>query len=170
MDNHRSRCELEPVECPFHETGCTTRVVRREFDAHMSGSQQNHLLVLLGAFQETKRKLDECRSELTASQRKLHNTRIKVLVLETEAMKSAPKILKKCGDEVTFCMTDFSMHKQTGKVWHSPPFYFKDGYKLCLAIHQNFSQLLMILKVITRLSLIVGTKNIYGTGKYQFFR
>ena len=93
--------------------------------------------MLLGAFQETKRKLDECRSELTASQRKLHNTRIKVLVLETEAMKSAPKTLKKSGDEVTFCMTDFSMHKQTGKVWHSPPFYFRDGYKLCLAVYAN---------------------------------
>ena len=57
MANHCSRCELEPVECPFHEAGCTVRVVRREFDVHMSENQQHHLLVLLGAFQETKREL-----------------------------------------------------------------------------------------------------------------
>ena len=137
MDTHRSRCQLEPVECPFHEAGCTVRVLRREFDAHMSGSQQNHLLMLLGAFQETKKRLDKCEGELTTSQRELHNTRIKVLVLETEAMKSAPKTLKKRGDEVIFCMADFSTHKQTGKVWYSPPFYFNEGYKLCLAVYAN---------------------------------
>ena len=59
MANHRSRCELEPVECPFHETGCTARVVRREFDVHMSKNQQNHLLALLGAFREHSRRQRE---------------------------------------------------------------------------------------------------------------
>jgi len=24
-----------------------------------------------------------------------------------------------------------------GKVWHSPPFYYGDGYKLCLAVYAN---------------------------------
>ena len=38
MANHCSRCELEPVECPFHEAGCTVRVVRREFDVHVRKS------------------------------------------------------------------------------------------------------------------------------------
>ena len=56
---------------------------------------------------------------------------------ELEAMKSPPTTLKTSGDEVTFCMTDFSMHKQAGKVWHSPPFYFDEGYKLCLAVYAN---------------------------------
>ena len=128
MANHRSKCELEPVECPFHEAGCTARVVRREFDAHMSGSQQNHLLALLGAFQQTKRKLSESQRLLGECQRKLS---------EVEAMKSPPATLKTEGDEVTFCMTDFSMHKQNGNVWYSPPFYFRNGYKLCLAVYAN---------------------------------
>ena len=135
MANHCSRCELEPVECPFHEAGCTTRVVRREFDAHMSENQHHHLLVLLGAFQETKRKLSE-------SERKLHNTTMKLLEtrLELEESKGKPaeKItLKKHGDEVTFHMTNFSLYKQTSKVWHSPPFYFEEGYKLCVAVYAN---------------------------------
>ena len=78
MANHRSRCVLERVECPFHEAGCTVRVLRREFDVHMSENQQHHLLVLLEVFQETKRELGEsqrqlgeCRKELDECQRKL---------------------------------------------------------------------------------------------------
>ena len=45
--------------------------------------------------------------------------------------------LKLGGDEVTVCMNDYSLYKHTGKVWHSPPFYYGDGYKLCLAVYAN---------------------------------
>jgi len=135
MDNHRSRCELEPVECPFHEAGCKVNVVRKEFDSHMLANQQNHLLVLLGAYQETKRKLDE-------SQIKLQNTSLKLLQTRKELEESKSKPAKQVkledyGDEVTFCMNDYSLYKHTGKVWYSPPFYFGDGYKLCLAVYAN---------------------------------
>ena len=128
MDNHRSRCELEPVECPFREAGCKVQVMRKEFDSHMSGNQQNHLIVLLGAYQETKTKL--------------HNTSLKLLETrkEMEEGKSKPAkqmTLREDGDEVTFCMNDYSLYKHTDKVWHSPPFYFGDGYKLCLAVYAN---------------------------------
>ena len=142
MDNHRSRCELEPVECPFREAGCKVKVVRKEFDSHMSGNQQSHLLVLLGAYQETKRKLDESCTKLDESQTKLHNTSLKLLETrkEMEGSKSKPAkqmTLKEDGDEVTFYMNDYSLYKHTGKAWHSPPFYYKDGYKLCLAVYVN---------------------------------
>jgi len=123
MAKHRSRCELEPVECPFHEAGCTTRVVRREFDAHLSENQQHHLLVLLGAFQETKKELSECQRQLQQ--------------LKVEDVNSAPVTLKKQGDQLTFHVTNFSLYKLTGRVWHSPPFYYNEGYKLCLAVYAN---------------------------------
>ena len=42
------------------------------------------------------------------------------------------KTLEKYCDEVTFCMTNFSQYKLTGKVWHSPTFYYKDGYNYVL--------------------------------------
>ena len=42
------------------------------------------------------------------------------------------KTLEKYCDEVTFCMTNFSLYKLTGKVWHSPTFYYKDGYNYVL--------------------------------------
>ena len=134
MANHRSRCELEPVKCLFHEAGCTVQILRREFDRHMSENQENHLLVLLGAFQEAKRE----------SERKLHNMAVKLFETKQEleegkarpAEKKIP-ILKHVGDEVTFRMTDFSLYKQADKVWYSPPFYYRTGYKLCLAVYAN---------------------------------
>ena len=135
MDKHRSKCELEPVQCPFHEAGCTVQIVRSEFDAHMSENQQNHLLVLLGAFLETKKELSESRRELG---KKLHITTVELLETreELEKMKntSSHKFLR-TGDEVNFCMTNFSLYKQTGKVWHSPPFYFHKSF--CLAVYVN---------------------------------
>jgi len=181
MANHLSRCVLEPVECPFHEAGCTVQILRREFDVHMSENQQHHLLVLLEAFQETKkelsesqRQLGECQKELGECQRKvdeclrkmgvnrrelrenqtelskchkeldekLHNTTAKLLDTRQElegskAKQAEKKILKHLGDEVTFRMNNFSLYKQTGKVWHSPAFYYRTGYKLCLAVYAN---------------------------------
>ena len=109
MDYHRSRCELEPVECPFHEAGCKVNVVRKEFDSHMSRNQQNHLLVLLGAYQETKReldenrkeldesctKLDQCQRELDESRTKLHNTSLKLLETRKELEESKPNLLNR---------------------------------------------------------------------------
>ena len=149
MDNHLSRCELETMECPFHEAGCKVHVVRKEFDSHMSGNQQNHLLVLLGAYQETKRELEksqtklvENRRELDESKRKLHNTSLKLLETRKEMEESKPKpakqmTLKHDGNGMTFCMNDYSLYKHTGRVWHSPPFYYQGGYKLCLAVYAN---------------------------------
>ena len=34
-------------------------------------------------------------------------------------------------------MPKFSEHRRSGKVWHSPPFYYKEGYKMCLAVYAN---------------------------------
>ena len=136
MDYHRSRCELEPVECPFREAGCKVNVVRKEFYSHMSRNQQNHLLVLLGAYQETKRELVESRRELNECRKELS---LKLLETRNTLEESKPKpanqmTLKENGDsEVTFCMNDYSLYKHTGKVWHSPRFC--NG--LCLAIYAN---------------------------------
>ena len=72
MDNHRSICGLERVECQYHEAGCKVYLVRNEFDLHMSTNQHNHLLLLMGAYQETKRELVESRAK--QEKRELHNT------------------------------------------------------------------------------------------------
>ena len=128
MDNHRSICKLEPVECPFHEAGCKDNVVREEFHLHMNRSQQSHQLVLLRAFQE--------------SQAKLYITTLKLLETRKELEESKRKpakqmTLKHIGDEVNLCLNDYSLYKHTNKVWYSPPFYFEGSYKLCLAVYAN---------------------------------
>ena len=34
-------------------------------------------------------------------------------------------------------MSGFSEYRRSGKVWHSPPFYYREGYKMCLAVYAN---------------------------------
>ena len=34
-------------------------------------------------------------------------------------------------------MTNFSHYQQSGKVWHSPPFYYTAGHKMQLAVYAN---------------------------------
>ena len=95
--------------------------------------------MLLGAFQETKRELSESQRQLHECQKVLDESQrqLSLKLQEMEAMKCPPTTLKTNGDEVTFCMTNFSLYKQTGKVWCSPPFYYGEGYKLCLAVYAN---------------------------------
>jgi len=71
MDDHRSRCELEPVECEYYEAGCKVDLVRKDFNSHMSENKQIHILLVSGAFQVKKRQLDECQRERDEYQRKL---------------------------------------------------------------------------------------------------
>ena len=105
--------------------------------------------MLLGAFQEAKRELVESRRQLIESKRKrdeseakLHNTNLLLLQTrkELEESRSTPTkqmTLNHIGDYLTFCMYGYSLYKSTDKVWHSPPLYFGDGYKLCLAVYAN---------------------------------
>ena len=79
------------------------------------GNQQNHFLVLLGAFQEAKRQLGE----------KLLETKVE---LDERKTNLGEKTLKKHGEKKTL---------ETGKVWHSPTSYYEDSYKLCLAVYAN---------------------------------
>ena len=54
MEDHRSQCPEEPVQCPFEEAGCKQKLVQHEMEQHMSANQQQHLLMVLGAYKEMK--------------------------------------------------------------------------------------------------------------------
>ena len=101
MDNHRSRCELEPMECPFREAGCRDKVMRKEFDSHMSGNQQNHLLVLLGAFQETNRELLKSRRELDENRKELNECRRELSLKLLETRKKLEESKRKPAKQMT---------------------------------------------------------------------
>ena len=59
LNDHLKVCPEEQVDCPFAEAGCTKRVRRCRLDDHMTSNVQEHLLVLMGAYKEVKRRLEE---------------------------------------------------------------------------------------------------------------
>ena len=38
---------------------------------------------------------------------------------------------------MTLKMPKFSEYRRSGKVWRSPTFYYREGYKMCLAVYAN---------------------------------
>ena len=162
MTQHRSKCPLEPVECPFQEAGCQATLVRRELDSHVTTNQQQHLLTLMAAFREVKAELSTSKTELREVKAEFSTTKeaTKVMqeVIATDvaiiqqnekqqsdlalaSIKSQLKLdsfrLQHNGPPLTIRMINFSYYQQSGKVWHSPPFYYGAGYKMQLAVYAN---------------------------------
>ena len=71
LDDHRKKCPEELVECPFAEAGCKERVRRCQFDDHMTSNIQNHLVTLMGAYKDVKRRLEELEGKPKAKRAKL---------------------------------------------------------------------------------------------------
>ena len=62
LRDHLKVCPKELVKCPFAEAGCKERVRRSQLDDHTTSSIQNHLVTLMGAYKDMKRRLDELES------------------------------------------------------------------------------------------------------------
>ena len=45
--------------------------------------------------------------------------------------------LTNVGDSVEVVMPKFTAYRRSGKVWRSPPFYYREGYKMCLDVYAN---------------------------------
>ena len=82
MEDHRGQCPEEPVRCPFEEAGCKEKLVRRELEQHMSATQQQHLLMVMGAYKGMKKEnsrikntLDDTLDELDEMKRRLNRKR-----------------------------------------------------------------------------------------------
>jgi hypothetical protein len=136
MEDHRSQCPQEPVECPFAEAGCKNKLKRSQLSTHMTSSVQEHLSLIMKDYQETKRELFEVKRTLT--------TAVQLLGQGLDADKGMVDFiiahsmrLEKINDSVQIAMPKFSEYRRSGKVWHSPPFYYREGYKMCLAVHAN---------------------------------
>ena len=66
---HRSMCPNEKVECPFKEVGCNKDVCRSGFDDHMTSDVQQHLLLMMKAYEEMKLKVENHDKQLQAKRR-----------------------------------------------------------------------------------------------------
>ena len=64
MSAHRDKCPEEPVECPFKEAGCETKLVRRDLDDHMKTQTQQHLLLTFQTMQLLKQICTNLEQEL----------------------------------------------------------------------------------------------------------
>ena len=162
MESHRSQCPQEPVECPFAEAGCKVEVRRQQLEDHMTTGLQQHVMLLMIDRKQLKEGLDEVKVELNKVEnerdevkRELREVKAKLGKAETERDEIKAKLhetedrlalcevisnpankLKSRGDSMEVTMPRFSEYRHSGKVWHSPPFYY-EGYKICLAVHAN---------------------------------
>jgi hypothetical protein len=136
MKDHLSQCPQEPVECPFAEAGCKEKLKRCQLNAHVTSSMQEHVSLMMKDYRDTKRKLLEVTGSLA--------TAVQLLRQGTKADKEMVDFviacsvrLEKIKDLVKVSMPKFSEYRRSGKVWYSPPFYYGEGYKMCLAVHAN---------------------------------
>ena len=142
MKSHRSQCPQEPVECPFAEVGCKIKFKRYKLEEHITSNQQQHLMLVMKGYKEMKVELSKTKNELLEV-KGLLTTATQLLRQGTEADKetvdsiiTCSSRLKKIGDSVEVVMPKFSEYCRNGRVWYSPPFYYR-GYKMCLAVYAN---------------------------------
>ena len=186
MINHHSQCPQEPVECPFTEAGCKEKLVRCQFEDHMNSNQQQHLLLVMKDYHETKKQLSESNKELSETKKELADMKKELLEAQKELSetKEGVSIAKNClsqvdgdllevkgtlttavqllnqglkiadketvefiiacssklvniNDSIKVVMPKFTEYRRSGKVWHSPPFYYRERYKMCLKVYAN---------------------------------
>jgi len=64
MGEHKSHCPKEPVECRFKEAGCDVKPLRSELDDHMTQNTQQHLMLMMEAFQKLKEECNNYKARL----------------------------------------------------------------------------------------------------------
>ena len=133
LESHRSVCPLQYVECPFAEAGCKLDIRRHQLAGHISSDQQQHLLLMMGAYKQMKERLHDTEARLTAAVRLL-SLRNSMNEETVRSLIGRSSYLMKSGESVEVTMAGFSEFHQTGKVWKSRPFYFKEGYKMRLEV------------------------------------
>ena len=143
MEGHRSQCPQESVECPFAEAGCKEKLKRCQLNTHVTSSMQEHLSLIMKDYRETKNELHTVKRELLEVKGTLA-TAVQLLRQGTAAdietvdlIIACSMRLEKINDLVKVTMPKFSEYRRSGKVWYSPPFYYREGYKMCLAVHAN---------------------------------
>ena len=89
MEDHYSQCPKEPVQCPFKEAGCKKKLVRRELEHHMSATQQQHLLMVMGVYKEMKKENKKMKKENEEVKKELQQVKkeLSITIAELKQMK-----------------------------------------------------------------------------------
>ena len=150
MGGHRSECPQEPVECPFAEAGCNSKLRRHQLDSHLASHQQQHLLLVMGAYKEVmgaykemKVAYEEVKDKLRANEVKL-TTAVRLLSQRNEADKETVRSILTCsthlnklGSSVEVIMRRVSEYNSTGETWYSLPICFESSKIICLGVIVN---------------------------------
>ena len=100
---------------------------------------------------ETEAKNSETEARLDGTEAKLKSNLITAVQFlsqgkETDILSTTVDFIAACngskrlmtdGDTVKVTMSKFSEYHRSGKVWCSPPFYLREGYKMCLSVYAN---------------------------------
>ena len=136
MKSHRSQCPQERVECPFAEAGCMKNLQRFELDTHITSSLQEHLSLVMKDHRDIKRELHEVKGTKFAAVHLLKQGTDAGKEMVDKVIFRSMKLMKR-NDSVDVFMPKFSEYRRSGKVWYSLPFYYRENYKMCLAVHAN---------------------------------
>ena len=160
LPEHRMKCPLETVDCPFSEEGCTARnILRKDEAVHMERNVVSHQLLMHIAQKqrekERKRK-DKEREESEKKREKRESLKVAAIAKNLDSLlvscaedqrlplQSIRSLIDdshclKIGTSLVLSMTNFSKYKLQSGVWYSPPFYVEDftGLKLRLAVYAN---------------------------------
>ena len=109
--------ELSEAESKLEETELKLSKTETELKCKLSIAETE--------IDETKRRLFEVGAHLDS----IHG-------LGVDFRYTANKFEKK-GDSLKLTMRSFSKYRHSGRVWHSPPFYYGEGYKMCLEVWAN---------------------------------
>ena len=91
MTKHRSQCPMESVECQFKEAGCDMKLLRNELDDHMTQSTQQHLVLMMKAFQELKKECNEYKQRLVHLENQVGQRSLKPKLVKKYAPLRAAK-------------------------------------------------------------------------------
>lgn len=137
-------CPMEKVNCLFENSGCTTKVLRKDMTEHIDSDRLQHLILLGQAHSTLKKELDKVTSKLAACESK--NTSLQATV---EDLKTEVSLLKaerahsdiQCDHDspiapCVLVLEKFDQIRRSGNgVWNGPEFYsHPNGYKMQMTV------------------------------------
>ncbi|XP_074642412.1 TNF receptor-associated factor 4-like [Tubulanus polymorphus] len=130
LDNHtKNACPLQNIDCPFAPFGCEKKCLRREIDAHLQTTTQDHLTTVCNAMVSHKSIFEEQAQVLDEHIQKVEKMEKKVDKLEK---MYGVQFLWRI-DKYEERLADAKSGKKT--TIFSPPFYsHRHGYKMTVSV------------------------------------
>lgn len=147
-------CPMETISCLFENSGCSTKVLRKDMTEHVDSERLQHLMLLGQAQDSLKKELDKCNSKLAAYETENASLRAKVEELKSEvtllkAEKPTSDVQCDHSTLVAPCVLVLEKFDQVKRsesgAWNSPEFYsHPNGYKMQMTVFIDDSISLVI--------------------------